>query len=152
MDIPEIAKQIQHVLAPAVMISSSGLLLLGFQNKYSNLANRFRALNEEKRRLLQKETREAKEEKRLENVLRQVDYLMLRARYIKNAILLMYTSILCFAGTSVAIFVNYYTQADLWKMGNFIFGTGFLCVLAAAVLLMCETRFFYKTMVLERKS
>jgi hypothetical protein len=41
MGLDTIVLEIQNVLAPAVMISSSALLLMGFQAKFSNLANRF---------------------------------------------------------------------------------------------------------------
>ena len=58
MDITEIVQEIQYVLSPAVMVSSSALLLLGLQNKFSSLANRFRALNQEKRVLLQRAARD----------------------------------------------------------------------------------------------
>ena len=43
---------IQLMLAPAVMISACGLLLLGITNKHTSITNRIRLLNEEKRRLL----------------------------------------------------------------------------------------------------
>jgi len=43
-------KTIQLMLAPAVMISACGLLLLGISNKYSSITNRLRILNEERRR------------------------------------------------------------------------------------------------------
>jgi len=39
--VAEIVQKIQYMIAPAVMVSSSALLLLGFNNKFSNLANRF---------------------------------------------------------------------------------------------------------------
>ena len=51
MDVAKIVEEIHLVLAPAVMISSSALLLLGFQTKFSNLASRFRTLNYELREL-----------------------------------------------------------------------------------------------------
>ena len=47
----EITKFISDMLAPAVMLSACGLFLLGLQNKYSNIINRIRELNEEKREL-----------------------------------------------------------------------------------------------------
>jgi len=42
-------KAIQLMLAPAVMISACGLLLLGINNKHSSITNRIRLLNEERR-------------------------------------------------------------------------------------------------------
>lgn len=152
MDISEAVKHIQNGLAPAVMVSSSALLLLGYQNKFSNLANRFRALNDEKRRLRQKENRASSEETRLTNISKQVDYFMRRATLVKNAILCMYFSILCFTGTSIVIFLNYYIQGNFWWIGNLIFLTGFMFVALSAVSIIQETQLFYKVMKLEHKS
>ena len=45
---------IQFMLAPAVMISACGLLLLGINNKYSLVVNRIRLLNEERRKFKKK--------------------------------------------------------------------------------------------------
>lgn len=42
---------IQAMLAPGIMISACGLLLLGINNKYSIVVNRIRVLEEEKRKL-----------------------------------------------------------------------------------------------------
>jgi hypothetical protein len=39
---------IQAMLAPGIMISACGLLLLGTNNKYSLVVNRIRVLEEEK--------------------------------------------------------------------------------------------------------
>ncbi|HEX9739900.1 MAG TPA: DUF2721 domain-containing protein [Ignavibacteriaceae bacterium] len=47
-----ITEVIQLMLAPGIMISACGLLLLGMNNKYSLVVNRIRILNEEKEDLL----------------------------------------------------------------------------------------------------
>ena len=152
MNIPDIAVQVQHVLAPAVMISSSALLLLGFQTKFSNLANRFRSLNDERRRLLQKEKRLVQDEARLESLVSQINYLMKRAAHIQSAILSTYFAILCFTATSLMIFIDYHIAGELWKIAYIPFLGGFLFVSNAALYIIRETRLFYKVMVLEQKS
>lgn len=48
------SKVIQLMISPAVMISACGLLLLGANAKYSNVLNRIRLINDEKRRLVMK--------------------------------------------------------------------------------------------------
>ena len=50
MEVP-IVQLIQGMLAPGLMISACGLLLLGMNNKYSLVVNRIRLLNEEKRKI-----------------------------------------------------------------------------------------------------
>ncbi|MBK7267803.1 MAG: DUF2721 domain-containing protein [Ignavibacteriales bacterium] len=44
----QVASLIQAMLAPGIMISACGLLILGMNNKYSLVVNRIRTLNEEK--------------------------------------------------------------------------------------------------------
>ena len=46
-----IVQIIQAMLAPGLMISACGLLVLGMNNKYSIVVNRIRLLNEERRKL-----------------------------------------------------------------------------------------------------
>ena len=46
-----IVEVIQLMLAPGLMISACGLLLLGVNNKYSLVVNRIRLLNDEKRKI-----------------------------------------------------------------------------------------------------
>lgn len=152
MDIQNLVQMIQSVLAPALMVSSSGLLLLGFQNKFSNLASRFRALNQEKRQLLQKSVREASEEIRLRSLTQQVNQLVLRSRYVKNAILLAYFSIICFSGSSVLIFLNVHASLGLMGWVMSVFGAGLLSILGAAALMMCETHLLYKVVQLEAQN
>ena len=152
MEISKIVQEIQYVLAPAVMVSSSALLLLGFQNKFSSLANRFRALNQEKRTLAQKVTRDKTEENRLENLIKQIDQLMKRAAYVKNAILLSHIGIVCFASTSVLIFLNVYFSFQLFDCITAVFLLGLLGVLFSSILMILETDLFYKIITIERKS
>ena len=152
MDIPKTVQDIQYVLAPAVMVSSSALLLLGFQNKFSNLANRFRALNHEERLLQAKPTRDRVEQGRLDNLTEQIRHLIARAKLVKNAILSAYAGIACFSGTSILIFVNLYTPVQIWTEISAVFIAGILCVLASAFFMIGETRLFYRVIDLENRS
>ena len=94
MMLSRIIQNIQYILAPAIMISSASLLLLGFQNKFSALFNRFRSLNEEKRHLKKKISRDSIEMERLDNLERQLKGLSFRASCVKNAILSAYSAII----------------------------------------------------------
>ena len=151
MDTPRVIQVIQYAIAPAVMVSSSALLLLGFQNKFSNLANRFRALNQEKRFLSQKTQRDPAEEARLGNLTEQVDQLVRRASCVKNAILLTYAGIICFVSTSILIFVSNTSSSQLYRLTIGVFLLGFIFLLAASVQMILETRLFYKVISLEKK-
>ena len=152
MEPVQIVQEIQYTLAPAIMISSSALLLLGFQNKFSSLFNRFRTLNQERRNLNQKINRDALENSRLENLKEQLPRIMKRATHVKNAVLLTYGAILCFIATSVFLFLNLYTDLELthWTIG--IFMMGLLLVLVSAVFMIVETTIAFRILVLEGKS
>lgn len=152
MEIAQTIQQIQYALAPAIMVSSSALLLLGFQAKFSNLANRFRALNHEKRLLSLKAGRNEVEESRLQSLTEQVESLMRRATYVKNAILLSYVGIVCFTGTSVLIFLNVYLASQLHHWVIAVFMIGLACLLVSAILMILETQLLHKVLTLEKSS
>ena len=152
IEIERTVQQIQYVLGPAVMVSSGGLFLLGFQNKYSNLTNRFRALNQERRQLSKKLDISTAERERLISVDGQLETLFVRIRYVKSAILLVYAAVLCFVGTSVLIFVNVYAASTLSRIVLVPFALGLLCLVPACILMLLETRLSYRIMVLEKSS
>ena len=151
MNVAEIVQKIQYMIAPAVMVSSSALLLLGFHNKFSNLANRFRVLNQEKRLLSQKVHKETTESTRLSSLVEQVDQLMKRASYVKNAILLTYIAIICFVSTSILIFLNVYVAFHLNTAIAVMILAGFLALVATSIFMVLETLLFYRVIALEKK-
>ena len=120
---------IQAILAPAIMISSCGLLLLGLQNRYSFIVNRIRLLNEERRRSA-KQLSDGKELEPLENfryksVMQQIKELSKRAHNLRNSILLLITAVLFFVLTSllIALFYFYpYQTVELLPLISFLLG------------------------------
>ena len=95
---------IQLILAPAVMINACGLLLLATSNKYSNVLNRIRLLNEEKRKLFKKAGEKNFEETlRLESLSRQIGHLMYRAGIVRNSVMCYTAAIALFIITSLLI-------------------------------------------------
>ncbi|MDP2038330.1 MAG: DUF2721 domain-containing protein [Ignavibacteria bacterium] len=100
---------IQLMLAPAVMISACGLLLLGINNKYSLVVNRIRLLNEEKRRLMTKIGEKAPttdDNVRFESIATQIKALTYRARLVRNTVLCYTTSVALFVTTSLILGVS----------------------------------------------
>lgn len=152
MNPSDAAEIIQHTLAPAVMISSAALLLLGLQNKFSNLFNRFRALNQEKRMLAQNPDRNTFENKRMENLKVQLDQLERRTRYVKNAIVLSDLAIGCFVSTSVCLFWARYAGVPAGYPAMGLFLAGMACLLTAVFFMMKETRLAYHILQVEAKS
>jgi hypothetical protein len=106
-----IVKMIQFMLAPAVMISACGLLLLGINNRYSSIANRIRLLNEERRRLLLKikdgQELDFLESNRLLSLKKQLDQLFCRLGYVKNCVVSYSTAIFLFVLTSLIIGIDF---------------------------------------------
>ena len=143
---------IQTTLAPAVMISSSALLLLGFQNKFSALFDRFRTLNEEKRELKRKPRRDDFEEDRLQNIEEQLNRLMRRAKHVKNAILCTYSAMIAFLATSFFLFWSNYAQYNFNYMTLAFFGAGLALIVLAAISIIVEVTISYNILTIEKKS
>jgi hypothetical protein len=76
---------IQVMLAPGIMISACGLLLLGMNNKYSLVVNRIRLLNEERRKLRNLE-KKVNKNKRHKSIELQISKLSFRIQLIRNAV------------------------------------------------------------------
>ncbi|NNG27062.1 MAG: DUF2721 domain-containing protein [Ignavibacteriaceae bacterium] len=141
------------MLAPGLMISACGLLLLGMNNKYSLVVNRIRLLNDEKRKLLDRsgesETVLA-DNVRLESISIQLEKLVHRVKLVKRAVQNYTIAVALFILTSILIGLSY-----LFKMDNFqhlitiIFLLGMLLVLAGAVFAAYETKKGYEIINLE---
>ena len=88
---PTAIEAIQAILAPALGISAVGLLLLGLYNRYSNIINRIRSLNEEQRRYAKLIADDAElsytDSTRYMSIRSQGKELLVRSRFVRNAIL-----------------------------------------------------------------
>jgi hypothetical protein len=106
-----VIQAIQLILAPGVMISACGLLLLGINNKFTSVLNRIRALTEEKRKIsfiaAERELLHA-ENQRIESITRQVAGLLNRARLIRNSIFCYLCAVGLFVCTSLLIGADYF--------------------------------------------
>src|SRR3972149_7003439 len=101
-----IVEVIQLMLAPGLMISACGLLLLGMNNKYSLVVNRIRILNEEKRRFVNKAAEKDfsyEENVRLESISRQLSALTYRVMLVRNAVFSYTIAVALFVITSLLI-------------------------------------------------
>ncbi len=99
-----VTEVIQLILAPAVMINATGLLLLTVSNKYSLILNRIRNLNEERRRLLGRAGEpdfSTRENQRMESIARQLARLTQRARFVRNANACYFSAIGIFVAVSL---------------------------------------------------
>ena len=135
---------ISGLLAPAIMISSCGLILLGLQNKYSNIIDRIRSLNEEKRRLEMMDSLDRFQERRMRSLTAQIDRLLVRAKLDRNGILSLYLAILSFILTSLAIAPAYFGYFGLVTLSIIFFVGGIGLVLAGIIYVALEVSNSYK--------
>ncbi len=151
-----IVEVIQLMLAPGIMISACGLLLLSMNNKYSLVVNRIRILNEERRRFVNKAAEKAfsyEENVRLESISRQLSKLTLRVRLLRNAVLFYTIAVALFVITSLFIGMQYLGKfQSLNFLITIIFLLGMISVLVGVIYAAYETIKGYQIIHLEVKS
>ena len=145
---------IQAILAPAIGISAVGLLLLSLSNRYSVIINRIRLLNDEKRkfsRLIgEKGDLVYPDNIRFMSIAKQTEELLIRSRYVRNAILSLQSAIGLFVISSVTIALNMFTSNGFLKaVPLMVFIIGMCCVLVAVTFYGMEVYRSYKIILLE---
>ena len=106
---------IQAMLAPGLMISACGLLLLGIHNKYSIVVNRIRNLEEEKRRLIPGYLQNTLDEfqiRRLNSIQMQVTRFEYRVKLIRNTVFFYTLAVAMFVISSLSIGMNYLIEGS----------------------------------------
>jgi hypothetical protein len=155
-DISSIVQIIQLMLAPGLMISACGLLLLGMNNKYSLVVNRIRLLNEERRRSLKKlDDKELtlQENVRFESINKQLERLTFRVKLVRNAVLAYTIAVALFVLTSLLIGFGY--LFDITRLNSFItilFLFGMISVLFGVIFAAYETYRGYEIVKYEVES
>lgn len=144
MNIPvSIVEVIQSMLAPGIMISACGLLLLGMNNKYSLVVNRIRLLNEERRRTIHKYSDENlayPENVRLESISKQISRLVYRVKLVRNAVLCYTFAVALFVLTSLFIGFGFlFNSPGLNYFVTIFFLIGMLSVLTGVIFAAYET-------------
>lgn len=129
---------IQAILAPALGISATALLLLNMHNRFSITINRIRVLNEERRRyhikVANDEESGAYEQFRYSSISSQIVMLAFRCKELRNAILCTMGSILLFVVSSLLIGVNIFITSDILRMSPIIvFSVGMILVLVGII-------------------
>ncbi len=153
-DTNSIVQVIQLMLAPGLMISACGLLLLGMNNKYSLVVNRIRLLNEERRRVVRKAGEvefSFDENVRLESISLQIEKLTLRVKLVRNAVLSYTIAVALFVVTSLLIGIEYFTPVNFNIIITIFFLLGMLSVLAGVLYAAYETKEGYSIIQLEIK-
>ncbi len=148
---------IQAILSPAVMISSSAFFLSGLNARHSTLVNRVRLLNDERRRLVKELINrgelEYTENVRFLSIKNQIDILVKRIWYIRNAMLCHIGAAIFFVLTSFAIALNiFFTGLFVREIPLYLFVVGLFLVLCGVCFLGLDVLISYRVILIEVKS
>jgi hypothetical protein len=145
-----IVQLIQGMLAPGLMISACGLLLLGMNNKYSLVVNRIRLLNEEKRKVFHQENIDENDSNRLSNIELQISHLIERISLVRNAVFSYSLAVALFIVSSVLIglTINSKTITFDWLIVAFFYA-GMLAVFVGIVFAAIEVWKGYRIVKIE---
>jgi hypothetical protein len=144
---------IQAMLAPGIMISACGLLLLGMNNKYSLIVNRIRLLDDEKRKLSTQPKKghlDEDEEHRLKSIMMQLTKMNYRIKIVRNAVTSYSTAIALFILSSLFIGLDYLFNTNLITgiaVASFL--AGMLSVMIGVLFAAKEVRKGYEIIQIE---
>lgn len=128
---------IEAMLAPGIMISACGLLLLGTNNKYSLVVNRIRVLEEEKLRLFSqshKQGLEDEQKRRLNSIQMQVIRFAHRIKLVRNMVFFYTLGVACFILSSLSIGGDFFLESvDLQSVSVTLFLLGMISVLIGVI-------------------
>jgi len=149
MNVP-IVHLIQGMLAPGLMISACGLLLLGMNNKYSLVVNRIRLLNEEKRKIFHLDMVDDNDSSRLSNIELQISHLIDRIHMVRNAVFSYSVAVALFIVSSVLIglTINKATPAFHWIIVAFFYA-GMFAVFVGIIFAAIEVWKGYRIVKIE---
>jgi len=141
---------IQGMLAPGLMISACGLLLLGMNNKYSLVVNRIRLLNEEKRKIFHLDKIDEAESSRLSNIELQISHLISRISLVRNAVFSYSMAVALFIVSSVliGIIIGTRTPAFDWLIVAFFYA-GMFAVFVGIIFAAIEVWKGYRIVKIE---
>ncbi len=151
-----VTQAIQAILSPAVMISSSAFFLSGLNARHSTLVNRVRLLNDEKRKLVKELVKrgelEYTENVRFISIKNQLDILVRRVWYIRNAMLCHIIAAIFFVLTSFAIGLNIFFRTSLiTEIPLYLFIAGLFFVLFGVCFLGVDVLTSYRVILIEVK-
>lgn len=143
---------IQIMLAPGIMISACGLLLLGMNNKYSLVVNRIRLLNDERRRLRSEEEKKSTAKKRHKSIELQIIKLNYRIFLVRNAVFSYSLAVAFFIISSLLIGVNQINTLSGINWAIILtFLIGMICVFCGILFAAIEVWKGYKIVQIEVK-
>jgi hypothetical protein len=154
-DSSTIVNLIQAMLAPGIMISACGLLLLGMNNKYSILVNRIRLLEDEKRKMNVIRIEDVLKEYqiiRMKSITVQLEKLTNRVKLVRDAVLSYTSAVGFFILSCLSIGFKYIFQKNaLFYFALTFFLLGMLSVFIGVIIAAMETYRGYEIVKVELK-
>ncbi|MFH0892987.1 MAG: DUF2721 domain-containing protein [Bacteroidota bacterium] len=141
---------IQAMLAPGIMISACGLLILGMNNKYSLIVNRIRLLDDEKRKHKKENPADEDNNQRIFSINLQTKKLNIRLRHVRNAVFSysLAVGLYIVASLFIGLRIVYDTDA-LSNVAIIFFLLGMISVLCGIVFAATEVMKGYKIVQIE---
>jgi len=149
---PSALQTIQAILAPALMISACGLLLLGLNNRYATVVNRIRLLNDEKRRRLadpDSVDREYVDAIRFESVMRQIPLLLTRANHLRRSLIFLWSGVIGYLLTSLLLGVSLFLRVHIAVAAVWVFLAGITAALLGVLFALLDIGMARRVMRLE---
>lgn len=138
---------IQIMLAPGIMISACGLLLLGMNNKYSLVVNRIRLLNEERRKLRYQDSENQIRHKSIDLQITKLNY---RIWLVRNAVFSYSLAVALFILSSFLIGLHHVNDLHGFSWPVILtFLAGMICVFAGIVFAALEVWKGFKIVQIE---
>jgi len=130
---------IQSILAPALMISASGLIFLALVNRYAAVNNRILLLNEERRRLLKASTEK-----------KELDAFLTRGKMLRDALLFLIVGVIFFIVSSLGIAAVLLAPAEVSAaIPLLIFLLGMVSLLLGVIIAAIEIRRSFTNILVE---
>jgi hypothetical protein len=155
---PETTQVIQEVVAPAVMIPASALLLLSSTARMNVVLARIRTFHREQLDVWCQDPAEgsrhaAVRETRLEGLEHQVDRLLRRARLLRMTMLLLFGAITCNLPSVLALAAHYVLTDPqvVYRLSVYLFLVGIALILVAMVTSVLEVGRILETLRYEHR-
>src|SRR5436190_3040800 len=104
MNVETVARNIQVIIAPVVMITACAILLQGLVNRYNALNDRMRAMTRERFDLLHSGgERDAVTTERLEELDTQLPDLLHRHKLVRDSVLSVYIAVMLYLASMFVI-------------------------------------------------
>jgi len=149
---PAAQQTIQSILAPALMISACGLLLLCLNNRYTTVVTRIRILNDEKRKKLANPEAidlEYVDALRFESVMQQIPSLLQRANHLRRSLMLIWSGVIGFFASSLLLGASLFVATEIAAVAVWIFMLGLVCAAVGIVYALMDISLAHRVLKLE---